>query len=40
MNKYWPNDPRIACKPFTTFMELIETNAKLKEEFFNFEKPF
>jgi hypothetical protein len=40
MNKYWPNDPRIACKPFTTFMELIETNAKLEEEFFNFEKTF
>jgi hypothetical protein len=40
VNKYWPNEPRIACKPFSNFMELIETNAKLEEEFFNFEKTF
>jgi hypothetical protein len=32
VEKNRPNDPRIACKPFSNFMELIETNAKLEDE--------
>ncbi len=33
-------DLKIACKPFSNFMELIKTNAKLEEEFQIFEKTF
>jgi hypothetical protein len=37
VEKNWPNDPRIGCKHFSNLMELIKTNAKLKEELKIFE---
>ncbi len=40
MNKNWPNDTRIGCKPFSNLVELIEVDAKLKEELEEFEKTF
>ncbi len=40
MNKNWPNDIKIGCKPFSNLVELIEANAKLKEGLEEFEKPF
>ncbi len=40
MNKNWPNDTRIGCKPFSNLVELIEADAKLKEEFEEFEETF
>ncbi len=36
--KIGPNDPRIGCNPFSNLLELIETNAELKEESKEFEK--
>ncbi len=40
MNKNWPNDTRFGCKPFSNLVEVIEVDAKLKEEFEEFEKTF
>jgi hypothetical protein len=31
VNKNWPNDIRIGCKPFFNLEELIEVDGKLKE---------
>jgi hypothetical protein len=36
LNKNWPNDPRIGCKP----MELIEINTKLKDRLKKFGSTF
>ncbi len=36
LNKNWPNDPRIGCKP----MELIEINAELEDKLNYFEGTF
>jgi len=36
LNKNWPNDPRIGCKP----MELIEIDTKLKDKLQEFEGTF
>jgi hypothetical protein len=33
INKNWPNDPRIHCKPFSNLVKLIEVDAKLEEKF-------
>jgi hypothetical protein len=40
VNKNWPNDLRIGCKPFFNLVQLIEANAKLEEELEEFEKTF
>jgi hypothetical protein len=40
MNKNWPNDLRIDCKPFSNLVELIEIDGKLKEEFKKIERIF
>ncbi len=40
MNKNWPNDTRVGCKPFSNLVELIEGNAKLKEGLEEFKTPF
>ncbi len=31
MNKNWPNDIKIGCKPFFNLEELIEVDAKLEK---------
>ncbi len=33
VNKNWPNDLSIRCKSPSSLVDLIETNANLKEEF-------
>jgi hypothetical protein len=40
MNKNWPNDTRIGCKPFFNLVELIQVDAELKEELEEFQKTF
>ncbi len=40
MNKNWPNDPLIGCKPFSTLVSLIEVDAKLKEKLKEFQGTF
>ncbi len=40
VNKNWPNDLRIGCKPFFKFNGLIETNAKLEKKLEEFEGTF
>ncbi len=36
MNKKWPNDPRIDCKPPSNLVELIKKDLKFEEELENF----
>jgi len=40
VNKKWPNNCRIGCKPFFSLVELIEVAIKLKEELKKFERTF
>jgi hypothetical protein len=38
VNKYWPNDLRIDCKPFSNLVELTEIDGELKEGITKFER--
>jgi hypothetical protein len=40
VNKNWPNDLRIDCKPFDNLVKLIEIDGELKEELKTFERIF
>ncbi len=40
VNKNWPNNYRIGCKPFFSLVELIEVDIKLEEELKKFEGTF
>lgn len=40
VNKNWPNNCRIGCKPFFSLVDLIEVDIKLEEELKEFEGTF
>ncbi len=37
MNKNWPNDPKVGCKPPSNLIEFLKKDIDLKEEVEKFE---
>ncbi len=40
MNKNWPNDPKVGCKPPSNLIEFLKKDIDLKEEVKKFEGDF